>query len=71
MKKKIIAAEDTNPLDDIIDSVKSDFDYIIDGLDTLNRRGAESSKQAMSIASDISANLEQHITAIASALTNR
>lgn len=67
--KPITAAEENNALDDVITNVKADFDYIIEGLETLGRRGAESGKQAMSIATDISTDLEDHISAIAAAMT--
>lgn len=76
MKRKITsanqtvtAAENDSAFDDIIDNIKADFEYIIDGLETLNRRGADSVKQAMSIATSISANLEQHISAVADSIT--
>lgn len=65
----ITAAESDSAFDDIIDNIKADFEYIIDGLETLNRRGADSVKQAMSIATSISADLEQHIAAVADSIT--
>lgn len=76
MKRRVIsaqaitAAENDSAFDDIIGNIKADFEYIIDGLETLNRRGADSVKQAMSIATSISADLEQHIAAVADSITN-
>lgn len=67
--KPITAAEENNALDDVIAAVKADFDYIVEGLETLGRRGAEPSKQAMAIATSISTDLEKHIGSIASAMT--
>lgn len=76
MKRKITsanqtvtAAENDSAFDDIIDNIKADFEYIVDGLETLNRRGADSVKQAMAIATSISADLEQHISAVADSIT--
>lgn len=53
-------------LDDMIQSLKDDFDYIISGLEALSRHGTEANKSAMSIASDINVGLEQYVQAIAS-----
>lgn len=76
MKRKITsanqtvtAAENDSAFDDIIDNIKADFEYIVDGLETLNRRGADSVKQAMAIATSISSDLEQHIAAVADSIT--
>lgn len=69
MKRKIFAAEDNDALDEIVSNIKADFDYIMDGIETLNRRGADSAKQAMSIATNISSDLEQHIAAVANSIT--
>lgn len=68
-KMLITAAENDSAFDDIIDNIKADFEYIVDGLETLNRRGADSVKQAMAIATSISSDLEQHITAVADSIT--
>lgn len=65
----VFAAEGDTALDDIIATIKADFDYIVDGLETLSRRGAEPSKQAMAIATSISTDLEKHIGSIAGAMT--
>lgn len=42
MKRYIRATSDSDSLlDDKIDDIKADFDYIIDGLDKLSRMGLE------------------------------
>lgn len=76
MKRKITssnipvtAAENESAFDDIVSNIKDDFDYIVEGLETLNRRGTDSSKQAMSIAATISSDLEGYIANIAESIT--
>lgn len=49
----------------MIDNIKSDFDYILDGLDKLGRSGANSSNDAKAIAETLSASLSSTIKQIA------
>lgn len=68
-KIPITAAENDSAFDDIVSNIKDDFDYIVEGLETLNRRGTDSAKQAMSIAATISSDLEGYIANIAESIT--
>ncbi|MCM1226407.1 MAG: hypothetical protein NC320_03150 [Clostridium sp.] len=53
MKRYIHAASDSDSvLDDKIDDIEADFDYIIDGLEKLTRMGFE--KDAVRIADELS-----------------
>lgn len=52
MKRYIRATSDSDSLlDDKIDDIKADFNYIIDGLDKLSRMGLD--KNAISIADEL------------------
>lgn len=52
MKRYIRATSDSDSLlDDKIDDIKADFNYIIDGLDKLSRMGLE--KNTISIADEL------------------
>lgn len=66
MKKLIIAAEDPSVLDENIDGLKDDFDYVIDGLEKLSRMGGDASKAALSISLDIGDMFEEYIEKISS-----
>ena len=68
-KVLVTAAENESAFDDIVSNIKDDFDYIVEGLETLNRRGTDSAKQAMSIAATISSDLEGYIANIAESIT--
>ena len=60
MKKQIIAAkenEDTR-LEDMLDVLEDDFDYILSGLDKLNREGRESREEGISIAQQLHESLD-------------
>lgn len=50
----------------MLDSIKSDFDYILDGLDKLGRSGPNSSKEAEAIAENLSHAMNGVIKEIAS-----
>lgn len=53
MKRYIRSASDSDSaLDETLSELKSDFDYILDGLEKLSRIGAE--KEALAIAIDLS-----------------
>lgn len=64
--KYIKAAEDPSALDDCISNLKDDFDYIMDGLDKLNRTGGDSAKSALSIALSLSDAIANHIEQVSS-----
>lgn len=52
MKKIIVASSNPDSvLDDKINNIKADFDYIIDGLDKLSRMGLE--KTALEITEEL------------------
>lgn len=68
-KVPVTSAENESAFDDIVSNIKDDFDYIVEGLETLNRRGTDSAKQAMSIAATISSDLEGYIANIAESIT--
>ena len=53
MKRYIRSASDSDSaLDETLSELKSDFDYILDGLEKLSRIGSE--KEALTIAIDLS-----------------
>lgn len=57
------AAEDA--LKETMDTLNDDFDYILSGIENLNRAGGDSAKNAMSIASELSVTLNDYINRIA------
>lgn len=64
--KSIQAAEDGNSkLQDTIEGLKDDFDYIISGLDKLDRSGAEASNNGLIIAEGLQSSLQEVIEKIA------
>lgn len=70
MKRKIVAAEAAdNGLDEALDNLKSDFDYILSGLEKLGRSGANASNDALAIAETISNALTDFTNQIASAVS--
>lgn len=69
MKKirRSITAADSDEKSDLIQLIsflKDDFDYIITGLEKLDRDGSETSKQGLAIAEALSANLQSAISDI-------
>jgi hypothetical protein len=69
MKRYVKAAsEKDEALDAAIDDLKSDFDYIVDGLDKLSRDGV--GKEALTIALNLSAELSNIISQIANLMDN-
>lgn len=67
MKRYIYAAsEDDSVLDDTLSEMKSDFDYILDGLEKLGRMGYE--KEALSIAMDLNDMLSEIDESIANTI---
>ena len=68
MKRRIFSASESGSddrFDEAISELKDDFDYIISGLERLDRQGANGSNDALMIAENISSNLQSHIDEIA------
>ena len=70
MKKlrKITAAEDDSKLILALDELKDDFDYIMSGLEKLDRSGAEASNSGLIIAENLQAAFQDIIGRIAESL---
>ena len=69
MKRYVKAAsEKEEALDAAIGDLKSDFDYIVDGLDKLSRDGI--GKEALTIALNLSAELSNITSQIANLMDN-
>ena len=69
MKRVINAASEggsEDKLTEAIDALKDDFDYIISGLERLQRQGANGSNDALMIAENLSSDLQATINQIAS-----
>lgn len=70
MKRMIVAATEQNEaLDEAIDNLKADFDYIIEGLEKLGRTSKDKSNEALGIALSISENLSAATQDVADAIT--
>lgn len=55
MKRYVKSASNPDsPLDENIDDLKADFDYVLDGLEKLGRMGSDKSKGALSISLELS-----------------
>lgn len=67
MKRRIFSASDSENerLDEFLDVLKSDFDYILEGLDKLGRNGVNSGNDALAIAERLQSNLQDTINEIA------
>ena len=67
MKRRIFSASDSenDRLDEFLDGLKSDFDYILEGLDKLGRSGVNSGNDALAIAERLQSNLQDTINEIA------
>lgn len=70
MKYYIRAADEPSALDDCLDTLKDDFDYVMDGLDKLSRTGGDSAKAALSIALSLSDTIENHIEQVSNEIVN-
>lgn len=68
LRTTIKAADDggNSKLLEAIDALKEDFDYIISGLEKLDRTGASESNEGLIIAENIQDNLQDAISQIAS-----
>lgn len=63
---KVNAAEEgESKLLDTLDAIKDDFEYLIAGLEKLDRSGAESSNNGLIIAEQLQASLQDVINKIA------
>ena len=67
MKRRIFSASDSenDRLDEFLDVLKSDFDYILEGLDKLGRSGVNSGNDALAIAESLQSSLQDTINEIA------
>ena len=67
MKRRIFSASDSenDRLDEFLDVLKSDFDYIVEGLDNLGRSGVNSGNDALAIAESLQSSLQDTINEIA------
>lgn len=63
----INSSEDSggDKLEEAIDILKEDFDYIISGLERLDRQGANGSNDALMIVENLSSDLQGHLSEIA------
>lgn len=72
MKKlrKVTAADESgnSKLQDMMDNLKEDFDYIISGLEKLDRTGASESNDGLIIAEGLSDALQSVVSEIADKL---
>ena len=62
---RITSAEEDSKLQDTISDLKDDFDYIISGLDKLDRSGAEASNDGLIIAEKLRDTFQEVISNIA------
>ncbi len=73
IKRTITAASDDSMnehLESQLDTLKDDFDYILDGLDRLGRTGVNSSNDASAIAEKLQESLNNYIQEIADKVGN-
>lgn len=65
-KRSIMAAaEDDSKLAQLMDQLEDDFDYVIAGLEKLDRTGATESNQGLIIAESLSEALQSAVSQIA------
>lgn len=66
MKRRIVASTATDDaFKDLIDNLKADFDYIVDGLDKLSRSGNSAMNESISIGQSLQNDLDRCINEIA------
>ena len=66
MKRVIAASMNNEALDELMSAVEDDFDYVVSGLQKLDRMGKEPSQKAMQIAGQ----LQQAIQATQAQIAN-
>ena len=62
--RRITSADEPSKLQDTIAQLKDDFDYLLEGLDYLDRSGAEASNNGLIIAEGLLENLHNVIDSI-------
>lgn len=66
MKRRIVASTGTDDaFKDLIDNLKADFDYIVEGLDKLSRSGNSAISESISIGQSLQSDLDDFIAQIA------
>lgn len=66
MKRRIVASTATDDaFKDLIDNLKADFDYIVEGLDKLSRSGNSAISESISIGQSLQSSLDEFIVQIA------
>lgn len=53
MKRVIAASMNNEALDELVSAIEDDFDYVVSGLQKLDRMGKEPSQKAMQIAGQL------------------
>lgn len=67
--RRIYAAEgEDSQVSDMISDLKDDFDFILSGLERLERQGANGKNDAMMIGENLNLSLQQHVNDLASKL---
>lgn len=67
--RRIYAAEgEDSQVSDMISGLKEDFDFILSGLERLERQGANGKNDAMMIGENLNSSLQQHVNDLASKL---
>lgn len=67
---RIMSAEEDSKLLDTVDDLKSDFDYIVSGLEKLDRSGAEAQNNGLIIAENLRDTFQNVIANIADDVTD-
>lgn len=68
MQRVTAAADGDSKLQDTVSDLKADFEYILDGLDKLERTSSDKANQALTVALELSSNLQDFTATIASAI---
>jgi len=63
------AENDNSKLAEMLDSLKDDFEYIIAGLEKLDRSGAEASNEGLIIAERFQGNMQDIISEISDSIS--
>lgn len=65
----VVAAEESEVLDDAISELKANFDYVVEGFEKLGRNGKEGQNTAQQILLQLSASVEDAVRGVAEAFT--